>query len=92
VPCRPAHAGPRVLERLELQLVERETYALTIGQKALPVDGYEVRHGTTLPHVAVEPEPTVHGVDHPLAAFLELSVGWPLGVGHGGSVGKWPKH
>jgi hypothetical protein len=31
-------------------------------------------HATPLPHVAVEPEAAVHGVDHPVATLLEFAV------------------
>ena len=43
-------------------------------QEQLPVSGDEVCHRLATPYVAVQPEPTIHRVDHPVPAPSEFEV------------------
>ena len=72
MPGVPANAGARILERLVLQAGLWQAYRASVIKEALAVGRHEVRHLAPLPHVTVEPEPSVHRVDHPLATLREL--------------------
>jgi len=63
-----------ILERLVLESVVGKSHGSTVRKQALSVGRYKVRHRASLPHVPMEPEPTVHRVDHSLATSLELDV------------------
>jgi hypothetical protein len=64
----------RILERLELKAGFWQADRTSVFQEALPVGRYEVRHPAPLPHVPVQPEATVHRVDHPITTLRELDV------------------
>lgn len=74
MPGVASDARPRVFERLELKAGFWQADRAPVLEEALPVSRYEVRHLTPLPHVAVEPEATVHRVDHPITTLRELDV------------------
>jgi hypothetical protein len=74
VPGVSAFAGPRILERFELQTRFGEPYLSTIGEQPLAIRRDEMRHEAVFPAVAVQPQPTVHCVDHSVTAMIELSV------------------
>ena len=74
MPRVPPEPCARVLERLELQALLGEADSPAILEQPRAVGGDEMCHATPLPHVAVEPEAAVHGVDHPVAALLEFAV------------------
>jgi hypothetical protein len=74
VPYRTSLAASRILERLVLQSVLRKSHLSTIGEKALAVGRDEMRHQAPSPHMAMQPEPALHSMNHPLPPFLELAV------------------
>jgi hypothetical protein len=74
MPSVAAEPRARVLERLELQAGFWEAYRASIIEQALAVGRHEVRHFAPLPHVAVEPETTIHRVNHPITTLRELDV------------------
>lgn len=79
VPGIPTDAGAWVLERLELKAIVRQTDRSSVGEQSLSICRHEVRHFAPLPHVTVEPEPTVHRVDHSIATPRKLDIvyrGW----------------
>jgi len=70
----------RIAQRLVLQAIGGNAQRLTVGNQARPIRADEVHHGATEPHVPMEPQAAVHGVDHAIATFGELA-------GIGGAVG-----
>jgi hypothetical protein len=44
-----------------------------VVEQALFVGRHEMRHAPAFPHVAVQPEATIHGVDHAVAAPFKFS-------------------
>jgi hypothetical protein len=74
MPRGTANPGSGVLERLELQSRFRQTDTLTVGEEASSIGRDQVRHRPTPPYVAMQPEPTVHRVDHPITTLVELPV------------------
>lgn len=66
-------AGTRVLERLELESFGGNADSASVGEEALSVGRDEVRQEPSLPHVAMEPEAAIHGVDHSVATGVELA-------------------
>jgi hypothetical protein len=62
-----------------LQPAFRQAYRASVLDQALTVRRYEMSHPVPLPHVTVEPEPTIDRVDHPVTTLRELDVldsGW----------------
>lgn len=74
-------AVARILERMELQALRRNTHALAPREEPRPVHGDEVRHRAPEPHVPMQPEAAVHGVDHPDAPIGKLTPFEAQGVG-----------
>lgn len=74
MPCVAARRASRIFQWLELQALERNADRKAVLDEKGFVRGYEVSHRTTSPHVAMQPQPAVHGVDHPVAAFRELPI------------------
>jgi hypothetical protein len=74
VPRAPSLAGPRVLQRLELKSLWRQANFSTVSEELLAVGRNEMRHLMSLPSMAVKPESTVHGVDHPISPPTEFSI------------------
>ena len=68
----------RILQRLELESPCCDANASTIGEESHSVRGDEMGHWPTLPDVTVQPEATIHRVNHPLPAALELAIGGRL--------------
>ena len=75
MPCIASDACSRILERLELQAGDGQTNNAAIFDQAFAIARDEVCHGTTLPNMAMEPEPSIHRVDHSLASKSELTIG-----------------
>src|SRR3954470_4124027 len=69
--------GTWILERLELKSLGRNSSAASVGEEALSVSRDEMRESPSLPHVAMEPEAAIHGVDHSVAARAEFAE-WSL--------------
>lgn len=65
----------RILEGLELKSFGGNSDATSVGEEALPVGRNEMCEAPSLPHVSMEPEATVHGVDHSLATEPEFAKG-----------------
>jgi hypothetical protein len=63
----------RILQALELQTLFGQAKSSTVGQETIAIRRDHVRHRSALPYVAVEPESTIHCVDHTLAAAGELA-------------------
>ena len=68
------NAGARILQGLELQPAFRQAHPLPVFDQPRSVGRYKMSHLVTLPHVAVEPQSTVHRVYHPGAPLPELDV------------------
>jgi|SRR5688572_15729351 len=82
-------ARARVLERLLLESLVRQADLPAPGQEALAIRRHEVRHWPAKPDVAVEPEPPVHRVDHPVATsreFAGMEVSRGVAAGHGPTI------
>jgi hypothetical protein len=79
-------AGARILQRLSLQALVRQTHTATIREQSIAIGGHEMCHTAAKPDMAVEPESAVHRVDHSIAAAREL----PRETVSGGVVGHRP--
>ena len=75
MPGVAAFPGAGILERLELQPRSGQSDGAPVGEQQLTVHGDQVRHRAPLPDMPVQPEPAVHGVDHPVASLLVLPEG-----------------
>jgi hypothetical protein len=73
MPSIAADPGTRILERLELKSLGRNSDAASVGEEARSVSRDEVRERSSLPHVAMEPEAAIDGVDHSIAARAEFA-------------------
>jgi hypothetical protein len=58
----------RIFQRLEFEAPGRQTNAPPVIEQGFPIRGDQVRHRAALPYMAVEPEPPVYRMDHPLAS------------------------
>lgn len=79
VPGITPDARSWILQRLELKPGFWQTYRASVLNQALSVRRHEMGHLVPLPHVTVEPQPTIHRVDHPITTLRELDVvcgGW----------------
>jgi hypothetical protein len=74
MPCIPTLASARILEGLELEPFGGNTYPLSIGQQECSIGRDQMRHGPSLPDVAVHPQAAVHGVDHSGSTRDELAI------------------
>ena len=72
-----ANAGPRILQRLELQPLNWKPDFDSHAEKPLPVSGDKMRHRATPPDMTVQPEASRHGMHHPVATALKLT---PRGI------------
>ena len=63
-----------ILQRLVLQPFGWNTDGSPILEQELPVRRHEVRHRPAEPDMAMEPQPAIHGVDHPIAPTREFAV------------------
>src|SRR6185437_11758122 len=72
VPRIALHAGARVLEWFVLEVFRLKPGSAPIGQELLAIGGDQVRHRAPLPDMAVQPESTVHRVQHAVQLFLEF--------------------
>jgi hypothetical protein len=69
-------AGARVLQGLVLQSLLGNSDVLAEYEKQRLVSRHEMCHGPAFPHVPVQPEATIHGVDHSITTPLEFAVAW----------------
>ena len=81
-----------ILERLELQALQRKVRGPPIREQPLAIGRHEVRHRAATPAVAVQPQAAVHGVNHSIASFRKF--GEPLAGGNvrhsgAGGCGYW---
>jgi hypothetical protein len=72
MPCLVALSGAGILERMVLEPLGRQSYAITPRKEPLAVGRDQVRHRPTEPHVSMQPETAVHGVDHSVATTGKL--------------------
>jgi hypothetical protein len=75
VPRIPLLTRSRIFQWFEFQPVDGQANAPAIFQQPLAVGRYQVCHGPPLPSVAVQPQPTIHGVNHSIAAQSKFPVG-----------------
>jgi len=73
MPCVAAKSGSRVFQWLELEPFGRKPDLTPVGEEPFAVGRNEVCHRVTLPPMAVQPESTVHGENHPVEAAAELT-------------------
>ena len=65
-------SSARILEWLELEPVFPQTDGSAVIEEELAIGRDEVREAFSLPQVAMEPEATIHGVDHSIAELFEF--------------------
>jgi hypothetical protein len=75
VPGIATHSGTRILERLVLQSPGGEADGASVLEESLAIGGDEMRHPLAAPDMPVQPEASIHRVNHPIPALLELEVG-----------------
>lgn len=62
----------RILERMILQPVRRNTDARTPGEQPVAIGRDEVREPPPLPEMSMKPEAATHRMDHALSSVAEL--------------------
>lgn len=67
MPRVASHSGAGIFKWFELESRGRDADRRTIPQKTLAVGGYQVGHRPSLPHMPMQPEAALHGVNHPFA-------------------------
>jgi hypothetical protein len=72
VPRLAAHGGARIAKRLVLETTRRNADGVSVLKQPIAIGTYKVDHGLTQPDVPVQPEPAVHGVNHPGLPHPEL--------------------
>ena len=87
MPRRSAYARAWILERFVLKVGCRQADAAAVLEQALTVGRHQVRHWTTLPHGPLQPQPAIHGEDHPGTAVHEFAIGTILSFGTSSSRG-----
>lgn len=87
MPRIPAQARSRIFQRFELQSVRGEPHFPAVREQALAVSRDEMRHRVPFPSMAVQPQSTIHGVDHPVESASELAVRRRRFSGHAGPLG-----
>jgi len=73
VPRITANTGARILERLELESIARQSNCPSVYEEEVTVGGHEVRHRATAVHMTMEPEAAVHREDHSVSTLGELA-------------------
>lgn len=74
VPRVATFSSARIAQRLELQPCLGQAGFGTICQQSGAISRHEVRHRAPFPDVAMQPEATLHGMDHPVAARGKLAI------------------
>ena len=64
--------GAWILEWLELQALNGKMNVDRCGNESRVTSRHEMRHGPPHPHVTMQPEATIHGVQHAILAPLEF--------------------
>jgi len=72
MPRFASDTGPRILEGLELEAMNRESQGVPELLKSASVRADEMHHRLPLPDMAVQPQPAIHRVDHPIATEQKL--------------------
>jgi hypothetical protein len=72
MPSITSSPGARILEGFVLQSISPEPDQSTVFNQATTVCGYEVRHSMAPPNVTMEPETSIHRVDHSVSAVRKL--------------------
>lgn len=86
MPSLAAFTAARILEGMVLQAFRGNADPASPREQPLAVRRHQVRHGSTEPHVAMQPEPSVHRVNHAITPPRELD---PLVEQGGGVLGRW---
>ena len=73
MPSISASSSARILERAELEPLFTQAKLLTIAHQLCAIRRDEVRETLSLPYMMVQPQATIHCVDHSLAAALKLT-------------------
>lgn len=68
-----SNTGARVLEGLVLQAMRGKAEGIAEGEESCLIGGNEVDQWGAKPHVPVQPEAPVHGVDHSFASQKEFA-------------------
>jgi hypothetical protein len=66
--------SPWVTQWLELQSRFWQSSTNAVFQQSITVCGHQMRHGSPLPSMAMQPQATVHRVDHPVAPSGKLPI------------------
>src|SRR6476620_3158945 len=81
MPRVAAFARARVLQWLELETVEWDADRCAVLEEQFLVRRDEVGKASALPQVTVQPQTTVHGVDHSVTPIAELAENRTSGSG-----------
>ena len=76
MPRIPPASRARILQRLELESMLGKAKMLAEGDEFFAICRDHVGHGPAKPHVTVEPDPAIKGVDHSIAPTPELYRCW----------------
>lgn len=74
MPRVTSDTGARILQWLELQPFSWKADRTAVLEQAIAVRRNEMCHWPAKPDMAMEPQPAIHGVDHPIAPVRELAV------------------
>ena len=74
MPRVSADARARILEGFVLEAVGVDPNGRTVFEKKRAIRRDEMRHATAAPEMAVQPEATIHGEDHPITSLFEFAV------------------
>src|SRR6185503_12042934 len=69
VPRIAAFAGAWILEGVKLKPALRHADRASVLEERFTIRRNEMRHAPAVPHVTVQPETSVHGIDHPVFSF-----------------------
>ncbi len=75
------HGRSRVAQWLVLQAMRGNTKRRAIGEQTRLIGAHQMHHRATEPDMTMEPETTVHRVDHAIATLGKLA-------GTGGLIGR----
>ena len=64
--------GARILQRFFLESLVRQPHAAPVREQEVAIGRDEVCHGPAEPGVTMEPETTVHRMNHPVATSREF--------------------
>ena len=74
MPSISFHACARIFQRLELQSLRRNSNGPAVREKQFSIGRNEMRHRVPFPAMSMEPETTIHRVDHSFPTALEFAI------------------